>query len=59
MVWGVYSGSMKEEARFPYNELDAAELKLQQLRNRSTKKLYFIQPVKEPLPEAAVVAEEE
>jgi len=48
LVWGVFSGSMKEEARFPYDELDAAEQKADQLRSKS-KKLYFIQPIKEPI----------
>lgn len=54
LLWGVYSASMKEEARFAYDQRDQAEAKLSQLRARS-KKPYFIQPIKEaitePLPE--------
>jgi len=52
LVWGVYSGNMKEEARFPYDELDKAEKKATQLRSKSSK-LYFIQPIKEVIPEVA------
>jgi hypothetical protein len=54
VVWVIYSGSMKEEGRFPYNELAAAEEKIEQLRQKS-KKLYFLQPVKEILGEGGVV----
>lgn len=50
LVWAVYSGTMKEEARFPYDQRKEAEEKLEQLRNK-TKKLYFIQPIKEPITE--------
>lgn len=46
MIWVVYNGSMKEEGRFPYDQRAAAEEKIEQLRQKS-KKLYFIQPVKE------------
>ena len=46
LVWGVFSGTLREEARFPYNEKAQAEEKLEQLRAKS-KKLYFIQPIKE------------
>ena len=48
VVWTVFSGNMKEEARFPYEQRKEAEEKLEQLRSKS-KKLYFIQPVKEPI----------
>ena len=51
LIWAVYSGSMKEEARFPYDEREAAEEKVAQLRARS-KKLYFIQPLKIAVPNA-------
>jgi hypothetical protein len=51
LLWGVFSGSMKEEARFEYNERDAAEKKADQLRARSSK-LFFIQPIKEPIADA-------
>lgn len=49
IFWGVFSGTLKEEGRFNYDERDKAEEKLAALRNRSTKKLYFIQPIKETL----------
>ena len=54
IVWVIYSGSMKEEGRFLYDQLAAAEEKIDQLRQKS-KKLYFIQPVKEILGEGGVV----
>ena len=50
---------MKEEARFPYDQKEAAEEKLDQLRAKATKKLYFLQPVKEPLSDSAVAASPE
>jgi hypothetical protein len=56
LLWGVFSGSMKEEGRFPYDQLAAAEEKAEQLRAKS-KKLYFIQPIKEVIAEPAPVAE--
>ncbi len=46
LIWGVFSGTLREEARFPYNEKAQAEEKLKALREKS-KKLYFIQPIKE------------
>ena len=58
LVWAVYSGTMKEEARFLYAERKAAEKKLDQLRAKATKKRYFIQPIKEPLPDPPPVVEE-
>jgi hypothetical protein len=54
LVWVVYSGSMKEEGRFAYDQLEAAHEKIEQLKLKS-KKLYFIQPVKEILGEGGVV----
>ncbi len=54
LVWVVYSGSMKEEGRFPYDQLAAANEKIEQLKLKS-KKMYFIQPVKEILGEGGVV----
>ncbi len=50
LVWGVFSASMKEEGRFPYDKRKDAEKKIEKLRARS-KKPYFIQPIKEPLPD--------
>ncbi len=52
LVWGIFSGSMKEEARFPYDQLEAAETKIQQLKLKGKKKLYFIQPIKEIVTDA-------
>lgn len=63
LVWIIYSGSMKEEGRFPYDQRAAAEERLETLRSKS-KKLYFIQPLKEvlgeaPTPVTATVYDEE
>ena len=51
LVWVVYNGSMKEEGRFPYDQRAAAEEKIELLRQKS-KKMYFIQPLKEIIGEA-------
>lgn len=56
-LWGVFSGTLKEEARFPYDQRKQAEEKLEQLRSKS-KKLYFIQPIKEVISAEAAAAEE-
>ena len=58
LLWAVLSGNMKEEARFAYDQRAAAEEKLEQLRAKS-KKLYFIQPIKEPITDAPAAAEPE
>ncbi|MEZ6064947.1 MAG: hypothetical protein R3B90_04400 [Planctomycetaceae bacterium] len=52
MLWGVYSGTMKEEGRYAYDQRAQAEEKLEQLRAKS-KKLYFIQPIKEVIGEGS------
>jgi hypothetical protein len=56
LIWGVFSGSLKEEARFPYDQRAAAEERLEQLKAKG-KKNHFIQPIKEvitaPAPAAA------
>ena len=59
IFWGVFSGTLKEEGRYPYDQRDKAEDKLEALRNRSTKKLYFIQPIKTSLSEAASLEDED
>ena len=59
LVWAVFSGNMKEEARGPYDQRKDAEKKLESLRAKATKKMYFIQPIKEPLPDAPTPAEAE
>ncbi|MCA8992498.1 MAG: hypothetical protein KDA69_06980 [Planctomycetaceae bacterium] len=48
LLWGVFSGTLKEEGRYPYDQHDKAVERLEQLRAKS-KKLYFIQPIKELL----------
>src|SRR5690606_29815728 len=53
LMWAVYNGNMKEEARFSYAERAAADEKIAQLREKSAKKLFFIQPIKVPLGDAA------
>lgn len=45
-VWIIYSGSMKEEGRYPYDQKQAAQDRLEALRARG-KRLYFLQMVKE------------
>lgn len=52
LVWGVFSSSMKEEGRYPYDQRKEAEKKLEQLSSKS-KKQYFIQPMKEVISDAA------
>ncbi|MEX0716329.1 MAG: hypothetical protein WD066_07080 [Planctomycetaceae bacterium] len=46
MMWVVYNASMKEEARFPYDQRDEADKKAEALRKKAGK-LFFVQPVKE------------
>jgi hypothetical protein len=46
LVWGVFSSSLKEEARFPYDQRKEAEKKLQALLDKG-KRMYFLQPIKE------------
>ncbi|MCA9025036.1 MAG: hypothetical protein KDA86_07470 [Planctomycetaceae bacterium] len=58
LVWGVFSGSLKEEARFPYDQKKEAEAKLEQLLARG-KRIYFIQPIKEVITAEAKAADEE
>ena len=51
-VWVLYSSSMKEEGRYPYDQKEAAEEKLAALRARG-KRLYFMQMVKELITDGA------
>ena len=54
LIWGVYSSSMREEARFDYDCRKDADKKADQLTAKG-KKLYWVQPIKEeiiPEPEA-------
>lgn len=55
LVWVVFSGSMKEEARFSYDERKQAEAKLEQLQSKS-KKPYFLQGVKEIISDTGTAA---
>ena len=55
LIWGVYSSSMREEARFDYDCREDADKKADQLTAKGKKKLYWVQPIKEeiiPEPEA-------
>lgn len=58
LIWGVFSGNLKEQARFPYDQRAAAEEKIKQLKTRSAKKMFFIQPIKEPITDMPVDEEE-
>jgi len=58
LVWGVFNGNMKEEGRFPYFDRAAAEDRMEKLKLKSPKKLFFIQPIKEEITAASVAAEE-
>lgn len=50
IFWGVFSGTLKEEGRYAYDEKDKAEERLEQLLARG-KRTYFIQPIKVALSE--------
>lgn len=49
--WGVFDGTMKQVAIFDYNQREAADEALTELRARK-KGLFYLQVVKEPMPEA-------
>ncbi len=49
LMWAVYNGSMKEEGRFAYDARESAEEKVQQLKLKSPKKIFFIQAIKETI----------
>jgi hypothetical protein len=55
LIWGIFSGSFKEEGRFPYDQRAAAEERLEQLRAKG-KRSYFIQPIKEVISAPAPTA---
>jgi hypothetical protein len=55
LLWGVYSSSMKEEGRFPYDQRAEAEKKIKQLAAKNNK-TYFIQPIKELIVETPAAA---
>ena len=52
LVWAVFNGNMKEEGRFPYFDRAAAEDRIEKLKLKSPKKLFFIQAVKEEITDA-------
>jgi hypothetical protein len=58
LVWGIFTGSLKEEARFPYDQRKEAEERLEQLRAKG-KKLYFLQPIKESVTASVAAPAEE
>lgn len=58
LMWAVFNSNMKEEGRFPYDQRDAAEERIEQLKAKSAKKLFFIQTVKETITEPAPAAKE-
>jgi hypothetical protein len=48
LVWVVYSGSLKEEGRFPYAEREQAETRAEELMQKH-KRTFFVQALKEPI----------
>lgn len=48
LVWVIYTATLREEARFPYDQREEAEERLTQLLAKG-KRTYFLQPVKELL----------
>ena len=58
LLWGVYSGTMKEEGRFAYADRAGADTRAAELSAKH-KKIYFVQPIKEPLGDHVAEAEEE
>lgn len=48
LVWVIYTATLREEARFPYDQRAEAEERLNQLLAKG-KRTYFMQPVKELL----------
>jgi hypothetical protein len=55
MVWVIYNGAQKEEARYAYADKEQADEKLAQLSAKSSKRMFYIQPIKELLSVNAVV----
>jgi hypothetical protein len=58
LMWAVFNGSMKEEGRFPYDQRESAEERVQQLKLKSPKKIFFIQTIKETIVPPKVAPEE-
>ena len=53
--WGVFDGGMKQVAIFDYNQRAAADQKLSDVLGKQ-KGTYFLQIVKEPMPEPVATA---
>jgi hypothetical protein len=53
--WGVFDSAMKQVAVFNYNQRAQADQKMAELSAKKVNALYFIQIVKEPMPEPAPV----
>lgn len=50
--WGVFDAAMKQVAIFDYNQREAADQKIADLVAKKQNAVYFLQIVKEPMPEA-------
>ena len=50
MVWGVFDNSNQQIASFPYSDRGAADAKVSEMGEKG-RGPYFVQPVKEPIPE--------
>jgi hypothetical protein len=51
--WGVFDGAMKQVAAFGYNQRAQADQKATELAAKKANAIYFVQIVKEPMPEPA------
>jgi hypothetical protein len=51
--WGVFDAAMKQVAIFDYNQRAAADQKIADLVAKKQNAVYFLQIVKEPMPEPA------
>ena len=58
LVWVIYTATLREETRFPYDQRKEAEEKLEALLAKG-KRTYFLQPVKELISGDAPKAVEE
>jgi len=53
--WGVFDAGMKQVAIFDYNQRAAADQKIADLVAKKANAVYFLQIVKEPMPEPVAV----
>jgi hypothetical protein len=49
--WGVFDGAMKQVAVFDYNQKGLADQKVTELAAKKANAVYFLQLVKEPMPQ--------